>query len=71
MAADKPANAQMQFGLALSTLRETPASLQIIAFARHSIQTLPARLDTLPALPPPRPLSARPRLEHSVHTLRT
>lgn len=52
VAADKPANAQMQFGLALSTLRETPASLQIIAFARHSIQTLPARLDTPPALSP-------------------
>lgn len=59
VAADKPANARMQFGLALSTLRETPASLQIIAFARHSIQTLPARLDTLPAPSPALSLHAQ------------
>lgn len=38
LAADKPASTQMQFGLALSTRRETPASLQIIAFGRHSSQ---------------------------------
>jgi len=30
----------MQFGLALSTRRESPASLQIIAFRRHSHRLL-------------------------------
>lgn len=69
LAADKPASTQMQFGLALSTRRETPASLQIIAFGRHSSQ----RFHHATMFLPPRPAShlstaCHPRLEHSVHT---
>lgn len=72
LATDKPASTQMQFGLALSTRRvETPASLQIIAFARHSSQRFQQAimlLHTHGLLPISLSSAGHPRLEHSVHT---
>lgn len=72
LATDKPASAQMQFGLALSTRRvETPASLQIIAFARHSSQRFQQAimlLHTHGLFPFSLTSAGHPRLEHSVHT---